>query len=380
MSRRYFVELRMGRPNSLWRRRHGCWQYLSLICWDWRDVRPPQVPGPPPADRLALVDAAGARRLAADRQAWVRYWAVYRRRELGGPDLPVTVVRRRNSPEAARDEVFGAGSRWLWTDLLVRSEVGRGSSLPALQRISAAEAEEILRRSRGGAGATGWWRVAGHDPAAPGWHGTGRDTGRHLPAAHVARAAAEYRRARRAAPAIGDAFTRAIAGLYPRCQAEPASVDALKPWPPYRRNVATAWEAGEPIEDAVLQADLHRHTVTFAPHRYGTGVREAFRGLERGGFTPVPGTHHEFWDNPTYRGVNTVWRHTATGRLVEILFHTPASFAAMRAGDAPYEVLRCPYLPCGRIAVTPSHRVAARYLLAEAYLPAAAGAGAGAGA
>jgi hypothetical protein len=358
----HFVEVRQGRPNSLWRRAGGRWQYWSLLGWKWCDVDPPQVTGPPPAARLALVDVTEARRLTADRQRWARYWAAYRRRELGGPDQPVTVVRRRNSPEAARDEVFGTGGQWWWTDLLVRGEVGRGSSVPALQRIDVAEAEEILRCARGVAGATASWLPGGHDPKAPGWHGTGRDTGRHLPAAYGARADAEYRRARRARPGIDRAIGDALRGM-----AGPATVDTMKPWPSYRRNVAAAWEAGEPIEEAVVQADLHRHAVTVPPRRYAAGVRAAFQGLERGGFAPVSGTHHEFWDNPTYRGVNTVWRHAPTGRLVEILFHTPASFAAMRAGDAPYEVLRCPYLPCGRIAVTPSHRVAARYLLAAAF-------------
>lgn len=146
----YFVLVWEGRTEELWRRAAGEWQYLSLIDWSWHPVVADGAPGEPRPDLLVPVEPLEAERLAADRQRWVRYWVEYHI-SADGSRKPVTVVRRRNSPEDQCDEAFGRDNRWIRTDVLVRSEYG---SVPPLQAVNAVEADSLLERIRGVCGAT----------------------------------------------------------------------------------------------------------------------------------------------------------------------------------------------------------------------------------
>ncbi|MFD0383202.1 hypothetical protein ACFQ2B_15045 [Streptomyces stramineus] len=95
------------RPSSLWRRSGDDWAYLSLLDWEWHDVKDTTVKTPPAPDALYPVSAERAAALEGDRQAWVRYWAHYVDEEdWKDGEPPTTVVRRRRSPERLVDESF----------------------------------------------------------------------------------------------------------------------------------------------------------------------------------------------------------------------------------------------------------------------------------
>ncbi len=147
----YFAKVRpsqpVDRPSTLWRRRDGRLEYLSLLDWDWHE----------PDDQLLLPDpstlepvtAEHAAVLLADRQRFVQYWV-----EQNTGDRPPSVFRRRRSPERLTDEVFGLRNRWVPTTS-IREFLSRGPDLGSdLVRADLATAERVLEETRGVAGAT----------------------------------------------------------------------------------------------------------------------------------------------------------------------------------------------------------------------------------
>lgn len=151
----YFAKLRAGdtveAPSALWRRTGEAWEYLSLLDWQWHPGG--GRPLPPPAS-LTPVSPEQAAALLADRQRFVRYWFSYRTPAPGPGDRPVTVYRRRSSPERQLDEVYGRDDRWMPTPTIREAESSRGDDPTHLVPTDPDSAERFLRDVRGVSGAT----------------------------------------------------------------------------------------------------------------------------------------------------------------------------------------------------------------------------------
>lgn len=93
--------------------------------------------------------------------------------------------------------------------------------------------------------------------------------------------------------------------------------------------------------DALLQVrDSVRYTVQSSVSEYATTVVHTAARLEAEGFELVKVA--DTWANDGYKGVNSTWVDPATGRVIEIQFHTAESFLRKTTGHGPYELLRDP--------------------------------------
>lgn len=153
---RYFAELPPGgsidHPRGLWRKYENRWEYLSLLDWSWHPTDE-KVP-PPEGDEIIPISPEEAEGLARDRQRWVTYWARYTPLPKDEADRPLTVVRRRESPERIFDETFSRDNNWIPTSTISEFEDPRASTPPRLERIDADTAEAIILENRGISGAT----------------------------------------------------------------------------------------------------------------------------------------------------------------------------------------------------------------------------------
>lgn len=154
----YFVRIyppehTVERPGGLWRRSGETWEYWSILDWTWHELREDEVAEPPPEGGLVQVRPERAAELVADRQGWVRYWALYRDDPSKGAE-PRTVVRRRSSPESVLDEVFGRGDQWRRTTAVVDWYSARLTSIDWLVDIDREAAESIIRQISGKIGET----------------------------------------------------------------------------------------------------------------------------------------------------------------------------------------------------------------------------------
>ncbi|MEV4743259.1 hypothetical protein [Streptomyces sp. NPDC049555] len=150
------------RPTGLWRcDGEDRWEYFSVLEWGWfpeavafepvfivcgtRMVG--EAPDRPEQLDLREIDAARARELEADREAWVQgywlCWSSYRRHEAGR--RPQGIVRRVWGARGGRDEAFpAAGDSWMDTDDLRRFPDYRASDYPWLERTDRAGAAQLL--------------------------------------------------------------------------------------------------------------------------------------------------------------------------------------------------------------------------------------------
>ncbi|WP_424892940.1 hypothetical protein [Streptomyces sp. XH2] len=146
------------RPSSLWRCAAGRdeeWEFLSLLDWQWHRAEDTDVQLPPPRAALHEVTADRAEDLQADRQGWVRYWARYvDEQDWRAGEPPVSVVRRRRSPERVYDEAFKTWNEWGPTQAVHDFFDARPSNPPHLVEIDPAEAERLLDELHGAKGAT----------------------------------------------------------------------------------------------------------------------------------------------------------------------------------------------------------------------------------
>ncbi|HYZ07659.1 MAG TPA: hypothetical protein VE709_03500 [Pseudonocardiaceae bacterium] len=95
--------------------------------------------------------------------------------------------------------------------------------------------------------------------------------------------------------------------------------------------------------------DSVRYTIEVPPTNYADGVVRAVDDLRARGFENV--TWKPTWDTPdSYKGVNSTWRDPATGRVFEVQFHTPDSFAAKMATHELYEAQRVPGVSAEEVA------------------------------
>jgi hypothetical protein len=153
----YYVEIQcdesLEHPGPMWRKSDSGWDYLSLLDWEWHSLAAnKKVSQPPAAKTLVPISGQQADELTRDRQRFVKYWAYYsvvpEKR-----DKPLTVLRRRSSPELVLDEAFGRDGQWVKTPSIVEFEHPYFDS-PELEEIDAETAERILREVRGVSGAT----------------------------------------------------------------------------------------------------------------------------------------------------------------------------------------------------------------------------------
>lgn len=152
----FFIELRdddiLERPSALWRspRGGGSWEYWSTVEWAWRPAgERRRVAAPPQQEVLRPVSPGRVAALLADRQGWAEYWVRY---EFGpdGERVPVSVIRRRRSPEETRCEFSSRDRHWISTTILSRP--GSEAEDADWRRVSWAEADAVLDRVVGRSG------------------------------------------------------------------------------------------------------------------------------------------------------------------------------------------------------------------------------------
>jgi hypothetical protein len=99
----------------------------------------------------------------------------------------------------------------------------------------------------------------------------------------------------------------------------------------------TAAEAFATVKDAI------RYTFQYPDDRYTTGVQADCERLKAEGFKPVELKNS--WTAEEYKGINSRWRAPESGQLLEVQFHTQASFEAKQLTHPAYEKLRNPATP-----------------------------------
>ena len=86
--------------------------------------------------------------------------------------------------------------------------------------------------------------------------------------------------------------------------------------------------------------DAIRFTFVYSEQRYSTGVLADCERLEASGFERFDRVNS--WPEEQYKGINSRWRESDSGRVFEVQFHTRASFEAKQLTHAAYERLRSP--------------------------------------
>lgn len=104
------------------------------------------------------------------------------------------------------------------------------------------------------------------------------------------------------------------------------------------RKVATDVADGQSVREAAGGVnDAIRYTIRSSRSDYERVTREAIEKMKDAGFTPV--SHKNFWGQPGYQGINSVWRD-AGGQTFEMQFHTFESLAAKERTHEIYEMAR----------------------------------------
>jgi hypothetical protein len=100
-------------------------------------------------------------------------------------------------------------------------------------------------------------------------------------------------------------------------------------------------ERGRTVDQAFSTVkDAIRYTFCYSDGQYTQGVYADCERLERAGFEPVE--RRNSWSQEEYKGINSRWRETSSGRLLEVQFHTQASYEAKQETHWAYERLRHP--------------------------------------
>jgi hypothetical protein len=86
--------------------------------------------------------------------------------------------------------------------------------------------------------------------------------------------------------------------------------------------------------------DAIRFTFVYSEQRYSAGVLADCERLEANGFERFDRVNS--WPKEQYKGINSRWRESDSGRVFEVQFHTRASFEAKQLTHAAYERLRSP--------------------------------------
>jgi hypothetical protein len=96
-------------------------------------------------------------------------------------------------------------------------------------------------------------------------------------------------------------------------------------------------EAFAGVKDAI------RYTFQYAEDKYAVGAIADCERLEAKGFEFID--LRNTWDREEYKGVNSWWREPVSGLLLEVQFHTQASYEAKQLTHAAYEAIRDPGTP-----------------------------------
>jgi hypothetical protein len=96
-------------------------------------------------------------------------------------------------------------------------------------------------------------------------------------------------------------------------------------------------EAFAGVKDAI------RYTFQYAEDKYAIAATADCERLKAEGFEFV--AQRNTWDQEEYKGINSWWREPASGLLLEVQFHTQASYEAKQLTHAAYERIRDPGTP-----------------------------------
>jgi hypothetical protein len=96
-------------------------------------------------------------------------------------------------------------------------------------------------------------------------------------------------------------------------------------------------EAFAGVKDAI------RYTFQYTEDNYAAGATADCERLKAKGFEFV--YQRNTWDCEEYKGINSWWREPVSGLLLEVQFHTEASYEAKQLTHAAYERIRNPETP-----------------------------------
>jgi hypothetical protein len=89
--------------------------------------------------------------------------------------------------------------------------------------------------------------------------------------------------------------------------------------------------------------DAIRYTFQYDEDKYAVGATADCERLKAKGFELV--NLRNTWSREEYKGVNSWWREPVSGLLLEVQFHTQASYEAKQLTHAAYERIRDPGTP-----------------------------------
>ena len=91
--------------------------------------------------------------------------------------------------------------------------------------------------------------------------------------------------------------------------------------------------------------DTIRYTFQYPDDHYTAGVLADCGRLEKAGFKRID--RRNTWESPDYKGINSRWRAPESEQVLEVQFHTKASYDAKQETHVAYEKLRDPATPRG---------------------------------
>jgi hypothetical protein len=92
-----------------------------------------------------------------------------------------------------------------------------------------------------------------------------------------------------------------------------------------------------------LVKDAIRYTFQYTDNQYTAGVLADCNRLEQAGFKRVD--RRNTWESPDYKGINSRWWAPESEQMLEVQFHTQASYEAKQETHVAYEKLRAPATP-----------------------------------
>lgn len=303
-----------GQPASLWRsHRAGLfrterWEYLSLLDWQWHSA----LAEPP---HLQCISTEDALTQEAERVGLARYWARYIDREswaAGAP--PVTVVRRRDSPERCYDESFRSWGGWAPTQLCYDLAEQRSSTTAYLVEIDAVSADRILAENFGVTNATRLFDTEVRPP--------------ELTAAEIDSVQEYWNRASDTASEVAvelDAMVDTLGTTHVAHRAERYAI--VKSLEALQQQVAVLRSEGIPLSAALHSInDIVRFTVVFELDSYADSVHRIFDLMEQKGYALLPDSVVNSWENSASPDFRAVWASPMEPDLhIEIQFHTEES-------------------------------------------------------
>ncbi|HEX9231294.1 MAG TPA: hypothetical protein VF869_05270 [Jatrophihabitantaceae bacterium] len=113
-----------------------------------------------------------------------------------------------------------------------------------------------------------------------------------------------------------------------------------------RRKVATdVVRDGKTVDESLSGIkDAVRYTFKSSREDYARVSEDAIGKLKEAGFEPVGKLKNTWGNEAGYKGINSVWRDTETGQMVEVQFHSVESLEAKEGTHGIYDFQRLPGL------------------------------------